>query len=383
MNHDTPIEVRYNTILHVANEQKRSLTKRELVKLTKVSNQVIKHDLSALVKQGYFKKEGSKYIIIKTLEGNPTLPPPSDPRLEVQGPILEVFKNLKETDSTLSIQDLDMLLDKKFKRQQLYSGLYFLVKSGKLKRVKTGNYMLVEMEISPKTKVPRDNSKYEGITGDIRSIFSKMPEKFTVEDVLNKLEHKCPRNIISTILSHLKVSGELTHVSHGVYTIKDNPDKEISPTDAIDEKEEKFIREKEISAAKAVEESQKFVRLQLGYKKFDGDYALVIKIGAALAKAKGWKDGDTLMIGWTYDMRLLRIYPYSGDRCCRLIENSNHAFELVCPMPEGTDYMFPKPVVLPGLDKNPDIEIPITQITYLKGSDIRISLKDVKGINYV
>ena len=372
------LQIVRNTILNFFKVEERLLTKKEIVKKTKFTNRIVKDVLTDLTTEKYLKREGTNFSLIKSFSREKAS------KGEIQKALLNIFKNLEDTDKNLKVDVLFVLLENKYEKQQIHNGLSYMVKINLLERSSRGIYTLAAGTTHAALKERKIDTSHVGITEDIRTILPQLAPKFEIKEVSKLLAGKYTRVQISNSLRHLTDVGELSRITFGIYSVIAAPKhehKEILLTDALEEKKESIIRKEEVLCTDALHAAKKFVKLQLGYKKLEGDYALVVKFGGTILKQKGWDMKQPLMLAWVYELKRLRIFPFSDG--FKSFLNNDGICEVVFPLPEGTEHQFPKPFVSQSDEKHKDINIPMENVTYIGNDDIVISLLNVDGIDYV
>jgi len=227
-----------------------------------------------------------------------------------------------------------------------------------------------------------------GINSDVRDMFSALnpEESITVQNVTEYFNNKYTYKQVYDSLAGLTKKGEILKIKTGLYARTDFISKshtiekllqkekpsmnEITSTAARIEKQ---IKEKEVIASEVLAQARTFVKLKLGLKSFNGDFSLILLLGPNVIKQKEWKHSANYELAWSYDLRRIRIFPSSAGQ--PLKEGDGQAC-LVFPLPEKTGYQFPKPIA------EKEIFIPMKDVS-LEGQDIKISLLNVTGINYV
>lgn len=211
-------------------------------------------------------------------------------------------------------------------------------------------------------------------------------ETVTTQTVVDYCNNKYTPKQISDSLVGLARNGEILRIEKGVYGRTDFI-ANITPTEKLPKKEkqymseitstaarlEKQIKEKEVIASEALTLARTFVKLKLGLKSFNGDFSLILLLGPNVVKQKEWKFSTNYEMAWSYDLRRIRIFPSSAGQP---LKDGDGQACLVFPLPEKTGHQFPKPLA------EKEIFIPMKDVS-LEGQDIKISLLNVTGINYV
>jgi len=391
MNTQNP-EIIKNTILHIFTTEGRLLSKKEVVKITKLSNRAVKGELDNLEKEGYLKKTGGQYHLIKTTEPAKIIKRSTREiqkdmiKTRLRNSILNIFMTFRDTDSILTQATICTLVEGNYTKNQIRNTLKELVNDKKLTALGLGNYSLINVE--PKKVEATEKKRVRGTTDKIREIILNLPPKFDYTDVQQEIGQDLAKDRIEGSLYYLVKQKELFKVSPGKFSPVNTKSivkpKQISATQAREVKKDIKRKETQISATQAREIAEKrklFVRLQLGYKSLGSDYALVIKLGPGLIKELNWEKGNLYEMFWSYEERCITLSPDATGS--KLFCNDCDTYELVIPLPEGVGAQFPKPNLKQSGGKHAEIDIPMEQVKRTYKHDVHIYLHNVQHIEYV
>ncbi len=382
----TPAIIR-NTILDIFKTEQRLLSKKELVRITKFTNRHVKDILSDLISEGFLQRETSGYQLIKAVRSDEDIDTSVWTRGNIQRDVLKIFNSLKDED--LDINNLIGFLDGKYDIKQVRNCLSRLTKTDSLLQIKPGLYMLtgktenfIPVVRPHNSRIPDSKKPAKvyalGLYAQIRNIFPKLTPPFNSAHVIDLMPATYTHRQIYNGINYLVGTQEVVRLSTGVYKIANQKEviNEVNVGEALEEKKELVIQEKEISCVKALEAHKTFIKLQLGHKTLGGDYSIVIKIGAAILKGYDWKEKQIVTMNWISELKRMRIFP--ADVGFEFFMNDKGVYEVVIPLPEGTGHLFPKPMANHS-------EINITEAHYSLGKDkdLIISLEGVRGIEYV
>jgi hypothetical protein len=246
----------------------------------------------------------------------------------------------------------------------------------------------IETAVSSKKEEKQIQHVNCGVTQAVRELFSALNtnESLTLKLIYEYLDYTYTYAQVTGAVKTLCMQGDVLRIKTGIYgrmnselqtdmtkklVIKEKqPMSEVTATAARIEKQ---IKEKEVIAREALSLARTFVKLKLGLKSFNGDFSLILLLGPNVIKQKEWKFSSHYELAWSYDLRRIRIFPSSAGQP---LKDGDGQACLVFPLPEKTGYQFPKPIA------EKEIFIPMKDVS-LEGQDIKISLLNVTGINYV
>ncbi|KKL46237.1 hypothetical protein LCGC14_2347560 [marine sediment metagenome] len=207
-----------NTILERFNTEKRVLTKKDLVRLTKFTNRCVKDALTILETEKFLHRDTSGYQLIKTLKSVEVPPNLPEQHGDINTDVLSIFDSLK--GENLNSTNLMGFLDEKYNQRQIKNCLARLVRKSSLVKIDRRLYTLPGEIKKPMVIKPALPGPYgTGLYRLMRTLFSSLPSPFNSKQFIDLVPDTYSNRQIRNGIDYLVTTGELMRLRQGIYTV--------------------------------------------------------------------------------------------------------------------------------------------------------------------